>query len=260
MSAPGVKGWLWQAARLTVGFLFVMAAAGKLRDPIKFMGGMDQYGLIHGAILPLGAVAIPGIELLAGLTLLLGLRTRAAAAVISGLLLVFIGAMLAAMHKHLELDCSCFDLLGVDPSLADLGAAKLNAVLAGLAVAMHWLITEPADKPRPWLWRHLAALTLGLWLAFSLMRAGDPAWKGPLQTGLEASLVLWLLLDLLRGGFKSLRWGRMALDALILGPFLWLVFYKLSDGPSILGWGTVIRDVAMLIPAACLAFYGPDRA
>jgi uncharacterized membrane protein YphA (DoxX/SURF4 family) len=253
------KAWFWQAARLSVGFLFVMAAAGKLRDPIKFMGGMDQYGLVHGPILPLGAVAIPGIELLAGLALLLGFRTRAAAAVISGLLLVFIGAMLAAMRKGLELDCSCFDLLGVDPSLAALSPALLNAVLAGLAVAVHSLITEPAATPRPWAWRHLAALALALWLAFSLMRAGAPAWKGPLQTGLEASLVLWLLLDLFRGGLASIRWGRLGFDALLLGPFLWVVFYKLSDGPSILGWGTVARDVAMLIPAAWIVFYGPDE-
>jgi uncharacterized membrane protein YphA (DoxX/SURF4 family) len=253
------KAWAWAAARLTVGFLFVMAAAGKLRDPIKFMGGMDQYGLIHGPILPLGAVAIPGIELLAGLCLLLGFRTRAAAAVISGLLLVFIGAMLAAMRKGLELDCSCFDLLGVDPSMAALTPATLNAVLAGVALAVHSLISEPATKPRPWLWRHLAAAAIALWLAFSLMRAGDPAWHGGLVTGTQAALVLWLLLDLFRGGFQSIRWGRVTFDALLLGPFLWLVFYKLSDGPSILGWGTVARDVAMLIPAAWLVLYGPEE-
>jgi putative oxidoreductase len=251
------KAWLWQGARLTVGFLFVMAAAGKLRDPIKFMGGMDQYGLVHGPILPLGAVAIPGIELLAGLSLLLGFRPRAAASVISGLLLVFIGAMLAAMHKGLELDCSCFDLLGVDPSLAALSPALLNAILAGIAVGVHSLISEPASKPRPWLWRHLAALAVALWLAFGLMRAGDPAWHRPLVNGVEITLVFWFGMDLLKGGFAAIRWGRLAFDALLLGPFLWLVFYKLSDGPSILGWGTVARDVAMLIPAACLVFYGP---
>lgn len=257
MTPRDIKAWLWQAARLSVGFLFVMAAAGKLRDPIKFMGGMDQYGLVHGAILPLGAVAIPGIELLAGLCLLLGFRTRSAAAVISGLLVVFIGAMLAAMHKHLELDCSCFDLLGVDPTLAALSPALLNAILAGLALAVHGLITEPASRPRPWLWRHLAALGVALWLAFGLMRAGAPAWQGPLQVGMEAGLVLWLLLDVLRGGWSAIRWGRLAFDALLLGPFLWVVFYKLSDGPSILGWGTVVRDVAMLLPAVWIAFYGP---
>jgi len=259
MKSRGVTVWFWQAFRLGVGFLFVLAAAGKLRDPVKFMGGMDQYGLVHGPILPLGAAAIPGIELAAGLCLLLGWRTRAAAGVISGLLLMFIAAMGAAMAKHLELDCSCFDLMGSDPSLTALPPALLNAALAGLALALHFLTSEPSTVARPWIWRTSFAKLLALWTAFVLLRASEPAaW---VQHGLQALLLVsglaWLALDLFRFGWSTLRWGVIGRDALILGPLFWLMLYKLSDGPSILGWGTILRDVAMLLPALWLVFYGP---
>jgi uncharacterized membrane protein YphA (DoxX/SURF4 family) len=283
MKADGFKPWLWQACRLGVGFLFVLAAAGKLRDPVKFMGGMDQYGLVHGAILPLGAAAIPGIELVAGLCLLLGWRSRAAAAVISGLLLLFIGAMAAAMRKHLELDCSCFDLMGSDPNAfpipaafdrlltwlferfggaaagLDLGMLKMNAILAALAVALFSLTNEPSTVPRPWLWRTTLAKVLALWTAFVLLRACEPAeWvQHGLRILLLCSALAWLALDLFRFGWNTLRWGVLLGNALILGPLFWLMLYKLSDGPSLLGWGTIVRDVAMLLPALWLVFYGP---
>jgi uncharacterized membrane protein YphA (DoxX/SURF4 family) len=283
MSGRSIRDWLWQAFRLGVGFLFVLAAAGKLRDPVKFMGGMDQYGLVHGAILPLGAAAIPGIELVAGLCLLLGWRTRAAAGVISGLLLMFIGAMGAAMSKHLELDCSCFDLMGSDPSAfpipafadhllnwlyqaaggatsgLDLAMLKMNAILAALAVGLFSLTSEPSTVKRPWFWRTTLAKVLALWTAFVLLRACEPApW---VQQGLRILLILsalaWLGLDLFRYGWATLRWGVLIGNALILGPLFWLMLYKLSDGPSLLGWSTIVRDVAMLLPALWLVFYGP---
>ncbi|HTB35238.1 MAG TPA: DoxX family protein [bacterium] len=283
MRGRSAQAWLWQAFRLAVGFLFVLAAAGKLRDPVKFMGGMDQYGLVHGPILPLGAAAIPGIELVAGLCLLLGWRTRAAAGVISGLLLMFIAAMAAAMSKHLELDCSCFDLMGSDPNAfpipafcdhlltwlfqlfggaaagLDLGLLKMNAVLAALAVALHSLTTEPSTVPRPWIWRSTLAKALALWTAFVLLRACEPApWAVEwLKLLLLLSGLAWLVLDLFRHGWGTLRWGVLLGNALILGPLFWLALYKLSDGPSLLGWGTILRDVAMLLPALWLVFYGP---
>jgi uncharacterized membrane protein YphA (DoxX/SURF4 family) len=283
MNGQSVKAWLWQAFRLGVGFLFVLAAAGKLRDPVKFMGGMDQYGLVSGPVLPLGAAAIPGIELVAGLCLLLGWRTRAAAGVISGLLLLFIGAMAAAMSKHLELDCSCFDLMGSDPSAfpvpalfdrllswlfqhhggaaagLDLGMLKMNAILAALAVGLHSLTTEPTTVPRPWFWRTVLAKVLALWTAFVLLRACEPAaWVTQgLGALLGLSLLAWLAMDVFRYGWNTLRWGVLLGNALILGPLFWLMLYKLSDGPSLLGWGTIIRDVAMLVPALALVFFGP---
>ena len=55
---------------------------------------------------------MPGVEIAAGLGLILGFYVRANALLISLMLLLFMGAMASAMLRGLELDCSCFDLLG----------------------------------------------------------------------------------------------------------------------------------------------------
>jgi len=58
MKKDGLLPWLWNGVRVTMGFLFLLAASGKFRDPIKFMGGMDEYGIVHGWPLPIGAVVL----------------------------------------------------------------------------------------------------------------------------------------------------------------------------------------------------------
>ncbi len=107
----------WHAARLGSAGLWLVAAAGKLKDPVKFMGGVEQYGLLPAWGVPATALAMPGLELALGLALLLNRGVKAAALLANGLMLVFIAAMGSAMWRGLELDCSCFDLLNFGPSI-----------------------------------------------------------------------------------------------------------------------------------------------
>lgn len=108
---------LWHAARLSSAGLWLVAAAGKLKDPVKFMGGVEQYGLVPAWAVPALGVTLPGMELALGLCLLTGWRVKPAALLANALMLVFIVAMLSAMARGLELDCSCFDLLNFGPSI-----------------------------------------------------------------------------------------------------------------------------------------------
>lgn len=107
----------WHAARLGSAGLWLVAALGKLKDPVKFMGGIEQYALLPSWGVALGAVAMPGIELALGLALLLNRNIKSAALLANGLMLVFIAAMGSAMARGMELDCSCFDLLNFGPSI-----------------------------------------------------------------------------------------------------------------------------------------------
>jgi hypothetical protein len=259
MKKDGLLPWFWNAVRVTLGFLFLLAASGKLRDPIKFMGGMDEYGIVHGWPLPIGAVVMPGIELLSALLLLLAWRTRAAAMLVSGMLLLFIGAMASALHRKLELDCSCFDLMGADPALLAHGPLVRDLALTGLVLIFHFLGSEPSTQERPRLWRTLLMASLFAWVSFVLLDAGRQDWRKPLWHGLEAAAALWVVFDLFASGWATLRWGTVLRDWLILGPIVWLIFHVLGDGQAILGWGTILRDTAMAVPALCLVVYGPAR-
>lgn len=260
MKKDSMMDWFWNAVRVSLGFLFLLAASGKLRDPVKFMGGMDEYGIVHGWTLPLGAVAMPGIELLSALLLLLAWRTRAAAMLVSGMLLLFIGAMASALYRKLDLDCSCFDLMGADPALLAHGPLVRDLVLTALALVFHFLSTEPSTVERPRLWRSLLMAALFAWTSFALLDAGSETWRRPLWYVLQGATLLWVVFDLLAAGYATLRWRAILRDWLILGVVLWLIFHVLGDGPAMLGWGTILRDVAMVTPALWLVIYGPSKA
>ncbi len=103
---------LW-VCRFSIGAVYLVAALGKLRDPVKFMGAMSDYRLLPASVLPLGAAGMPGVELVVALCLLGGIRVRAAAMLATTLMLIFMAAIASAMARGLDLDCSCFDLLGV---------------------------------------------------------------------------------------------------------------------------------------------------
>jgi hypothetical protein len=260
MKKDGLLTWFWNAVRVTLGFLFLLAASGKLRDPVKFMGGMDDYNIVHGWTLPLGAVAMPGIELLSALLLLIAWQTRAAALLVSGMLFLFIGAMGSALSRKLELDCSCFDLMGADPALTAYGPLVRDLTLTGLVLIFHFLGTEPSTVERPRFWRGLLMAALFAWISFVLLDAGSSAWRRPLLHGLEAAFALWMVFDLFAHGWATMRWTAVARDWLILGPIVWLIFHVLGDGAATLGWGTIFRDLSMALPALGLAFYGPSAS
>src|SRR5665213_259992 len=259
MKKNGLFPWFWNAVRVTLGFLFLLVASGKFRDPIKFMGGMDEYGIVHGWPLPIGAVIMPGIEWLSALLLLLAFRTRTAAMLVSGMLLLFIGAMASALHRHLDLDCSCFDLMGADPALLAHGPVVRDLALTGLAFSFHFLSTEPSTVGRPTLWRSVLMIALFTWTSFTLLDAGPQMLRQPAWHALEIALALWIIFDLFASGWNTLRWGSILRDLLILGPILWLIFHVLGDGPAMLGWGTIIRDLSMATPALWLVLYGPSE-
>jgi len=95
--------------RLALGAIFVYAAWVKLREPWQlFALAIDSY-----RILPLWAVewaarTLPWFELLIGVALIVGRGLRVTATVTSLILLVFIGALLRAKLKGMEISCGCF--------------------------------------------------------------------------------------------------------------------------------------------------------
>jgi uncharacterized membrane protein YphA (DoxX/SURF4 family) len=94
-------------ARIAIGALFIYAASSKL-DPIKFAQDVNNYRLLPPVLVNLAAVALPIVELLAGIMLVVGLRIRASALVVVGLLCGFIFAMSYVWAKGIDVECGCF--------------------------------------------------------------------------------------------------------------------------------------------------------
>jgi uncharacterized membrane protein YphA (DoxX/SURF4 family) len=94
-------------ARIAIGALFIYAASSKF-DPIKFAQEVNNYRLLPAALVNLVAVALPFVELLAGVMLVVGFRVRAGAFTIVGLLCGFILAMCYVWAKGIDIECGCF--------------------------------------------------------------------------------------------------------------------------------------------------------
>ena len=92
--------------RLILGGLFLYAGALKISDPSGFAMTINLYGLVTWRMANILSYAIPTIEIITGLGLILDVR--GALATVVAQLLGFMCILLYAMHLGLGADCGCF--------------------------------------------------------------------------------------------------------------------------------------------------------
>ncbi len=135
MRLPGIRlpRWLPRAAGAALGCVFLVAAGAKAVDPVGFAAGIEEYGIIRGALpTRLLATAIIAAEAALGACLLLGVWYRRALAAATLMLLIFgavIGWAWASGQQH---GCGCFgSLVERTPSqaLAEDGGFLILAIL-----------------------------------------------------------------------------------------------------------------------------------
>ncbi len=118
MNALGRMPVQWTLG-LLLGAVFIYASWDKILHPAEFARIVYHYQLI-GPSREVGpmpanllAVTLPWIELLVGLLLASGLWRREAALVAAVMLLVFVGAVGAALARGIDIEnCGCFTVTG----------------------------------------------------------------------------------------------------------------------------------------------------
>ena len=98
--------------RILLGAVFIYASVDKIEKPWQFMAIIEGYDLTPGMLSYYLALFLPFLELICGLFLIGGKYVRGSAAIISALLLLFIGAISLALWHGLESNCGCFSLSG----------------------------------------------------------------------------------------------------------------------------------------------------
>lgn len=105
---PDLKPLLLAALRIALGAAFAYAALSKVPDMAQFAEETANYRLLPAQLVPSFTVALAGVEVLAGVLLLLGVAVRPAAAVTAAMLVAFIVALSQALLRGIDLRCGCF--------------------------------------------------------------------------------------------------------------------------------------------------------
>jgi len=104
--------YLSMACRLILGFIFISFALSKIMRPAVFALNVVDYGMMPSWGVNLWALVLPWAELVVGLFLILGIRTRAAATLIGAMNIIFIVGLVNAIFNHLPINCGCVGEVG----------------------------------------------------------------------------------------------------------------------------------------------------
>ena len=136
-----------------LGAVFVYASLDKIWKPAEFARIVYHYQLIGPSptvppIVPnVFAVALPWIELVAGLCLIFNVWRREAAAAIAALLVLFLFAVGYALRRGIDIaNCGCFT---VSESGRQLGASLLVGDAIMLVAALFLFFSGRATRPAP---------------------------------------------------------------------------------------------------------------
>ena len=100
--------WISTVARLDLAAVFLIAGGLHVGDLAASGRAVNAYKLMSFDEARLVGAVQPFLEIAVGLLLLAGLATRLMAGVAAVLLVIFIGGIISAWVKGLQIDCGCF--------------------------------------------------------------------------------------------------------------------------------------------------------
>ena len=112
LGAGRLNQWAALLLRLYIGGVFIYAGIPKITYTAEFAEIIAGYSLLPYWLVNIVAVSMPWLELLCGFMLVLGVRSKAAALILIGLLAVFTTALVVNLLRGLPLGCGCFSTVG----------------------------------------------------------------------------------------------------------------------------------------------------
>ena len=129
-------------ARLFLGIVLIYAGATKIGHPLTAQRAVQAYEIFPDGLANTIGLALPFLEVILGVLLVLGLFTRPVAIVSTLLMVAFIIGISQAWARGLTIDCGCF---GGGGTIAAAQTHYLSETLrdVGLALCALWLVVRP---------------------------------------------------------------------------------------------------------------------
>jgi uncharacterized membrane protein YphA (DoxX/SURF4 family) len=105
--------------RLYMGSIFIYAGLSKVHYPGEFAENLAAYQMLPYWAVNFAALILPWVEIICGLFLIIGLKSRVSASIIGGLLIVFTFGIFINLLKGTPISCGCFDSIGAEISWKD---------------------------------------------------------------------------------------------------------------------------------------------
>lgn len=109
---------LVSALRVALGAVFIVASLDKIQNPEAFATTIANYRLLPYKSINGIAIALPWLEVVTGILLVLGIWIKASTMIVWGLLLAFSIAISQALARGLDISCGCFTLNPVAESMS----------------------------------------------------------------------------------------------------------------------------------------------
>jgi uncharacterized membrane protein YphA (DoxX/SURF4 family) len=122
--------------RTFLGGLFVIASLGKITDLQAFANSILQYKIVGPTFAICAATILPPLELLCGLSLIIGLYPRGCELLITIMLVGFNILIFSALLRGLDISFGCFTQ---DPNASKIGYQKILEN-CGLIILSVWLL------------------------------------------------------------------------------------------------------------------------
>jgi uncharacterized membrane protein YphA (DoxX/SURF4 family) len=126
-----------------VGAVFVYAGVIKIFDPLRFASDITNYQIIPWAGAVWFAFFLPWLELWCGLALIFHRLFRGALVLTTCMMMVFIGASIAAKMRGIDVSCGCFG--GASSNLSYTSHLFLDFCLLAVLLTL-WFWRAPASR------------------------------------------------------------------------------------------------------------------
>lgn len=124
--------WPCRMIRFALAALFIYGGAVKLFDPKAFAATISAYDLVPELLLPVAAIGLPIIEVIAGIALLFDRIWGHH--LITGLLIMFVFVLGYGVLGNLNVDCGCFGAEELDKQAGLRAAFYRDLALIGIVM------------------------------------------------------------------------------------------------------------------------------